>query len=131
MRRLTVAPAAAAGRYCPRTAELTPSAPTSRSRLGPPPVGEMQPHAFLAGSVLAGFVLAGFVLADFVSDQLAAEDEPAPQPGRQYLPQGLAVDRGRQGGGRVWVGRRIGVALFAQALLAHDVQPLAHHRQSP
>ncbi len=77
-------------------------------RLGLTPVGEPQPHA---------------VLAVLVAGQLAAEDEPAVQPGGQYLAQCLAVDRRGQRGGRVRVGGS------GPALLVQHPQSLAHHRQ--
>jgi hypothetical protein len=77
-------------------------------RLGLPAVGEMQPHAVASG-VVAG--------------QLAAEDQPAVQPGGHHLPERLPVDRGGQRGGLVRVGRP------GPALLVQHPEPLTHHRQ--
>ena len=104
------------GQVLPAHRRVDPVRADQQVRLGLPPVGEMQPHAVLPAQPHA--------VLPVVPDQFGAEDQPVAQPGGQHLPQGLAVDRGGQGGGRVRVGRGA-----VPALLVQDAQPLAQHRQ--
>ena len=113
MHRLPVSDRRGGGQVLPAHRRVDAVRADQQIRLGLPAVGEMQPHAAGAG---------------FVPGQLAAEDQPAVQPGGQHLAERLAVDRRGQGGGRVRVGGS-GAALLVQALLIQDAQPLAHHRQ--